>query len=300
VVIRLGQREPAPPKRPPEPAQRFRILQGQQLHLHHISNSSGTVRAWARLHYDSGIDSILYVPDQALVGTRVESVLTASEVAAEDGWVTDAVVEMLTGNVKRGQAWVRLEVAAESGIFGTILCSDYCYSGFGQVALGTYGQMGPGGGQGHLYWEAIKAEGAPGGFSYPLAVSNMIRLVREFIWYYVASADVATRTLRMHLRERGGGLPTGYGTGVRRDLWVSGTGVLTLTASENGSIFGDEARSGVNDNGTITIADAAAAPTPFPLLVPEAGNVDFSGILTNEEALDVDIVWGLFEDWIVI
>jgi len=302
VVITLGGVPASPANAAIIVSQRFRILQGQQLHLVYMSNYSpgARVRAWARVVYDNGVDSILYVPDQTLTGDRIEAVLTPSEVAVADGWVTDAVVEMLSANIRRGQVYVQLVLAQETRIFGTILCSDYCFSGFGEVALGTYIQPGPGGGGGHLHWLAIKAIGAPAATTtYSLSVSNTIRLLREFIWYYHCSADVATRTLRVHLKQPGGGLPTGYGSGDVENVWVSTVGSVSLTADQDGSVFADPQRSGNNDNGALTIQSTATLPTPFPILVSEEGGETLEANVVSSEVLDVDVIWGLFEDWLV-
>jgi len=291
VVVRLGVTDQ------PALAGRFRILQGQQLHLQYVADTAAIVRAWARVHYDNGVDSILYVPDQTLTGDRAAAFLAPSEVAIQDGWVTDAVVECLTAGVKRGQVYVKLTVALETGIFGTVLCSDYCYSTMGQVALGTYIQPGPGGGGGNLNWVAIKANGVPATFTYQAYLSNTIRLFREVIWYYTTSSTVATRVLQLRLRERGGAFPTGFRSGIA-DFWVAPN--LTLTADEDGFVFADEQRSGQNDDSAVTIDNTASAPTPFPLWVPEDGLMTVIGIVIDEEADDFDDVWGLFEDWVLL
>lgn len=279
-------------------ASRYRILAGQSLQLHYISDSSALIRAWARVQYDSGIDSILYVPDQAMVGTRVQGVLAPSEVAIESGWVTDAVVQVLDNDIKRGRAYVQLIVAPESQIFGTLLCSDYCFSGIGQVALGTYVQPGPGGGGGNLYWEAIKALGAPATFAYTVAVTQMIRKVREIVWSYVASSDAANRTMQLKLRSAGGStLATGYPAGNPRDVYHNAG--ITLTADQSGIVGVDEQRGYVNDNGTFLSLSRSTLTTPLPLLIPEGSGVTIDGVVANEQGADVDICWGLFEDWIL-
>jgi len=294
-VVRLGAQDQGfVPKR-------FRILQGQGLHLQYISDTAAIVRAWARLYYDNGLDSILYVPDQTMTGDRIARVLAPSDVAISDGWVVDAVVECVSDGVKRGQAYVKLNVALPSLIFGTVLCADYVYSTFGQVALGTYVQPGPGGGGGNLNWAVIKANGAPAGVTiFALGVSNTIRKVREIIWYYSASSDVASRVLQMKLRRGGAGLPTGFPTtGHQQNVWglVSN---MTLTGDQDGIMFVDQGRSGFNDNGTLTIDSAADNPTPLPLLVPESGDRFVELIITDEEVLDFDLAWGLFEDWVIL
>lgn len=278
--------------------QRFRILRGQTLHLEYISDTAATVRAWARLYYDNGVDSILYVPDQELTADRVPAVLAPSDVAIMDGWIVDAVVECVSDGVRRGQAYIKLSVALPSLIFGTVLCSDYVYSTFGMVVLGTTTEPGPGGGSGHLRWVTVKADGLPATFNYGLAVTNVIRLVRALVWYYAASGVAASRTLQATLRSPGGSLPTGMAVVGSDDTWVSS--ILTLTLDQDGSVFADPQRSGVNDNGAVAIDDTGSAPTPFPLLVPEVDGSTLQFTLTNVDAGDFDAVYGLFEDWLVL
>jgi len=276
------------------PGHRYRILQGQQLHLQYISNNAATLRAWARVRYDNGVDSILYVPDQAMVGDRLQAFLSPSEVAIADGWVTDAVVEMLSTGMERGQAYTTLLLAPESRIFGTVLCSDYCFSLVGRVALGTYTQPGPGGGGGNLRVATIKADGVPVSTAYTLALSNTVRKVYGFSWYYHASATVASRSMDVRFRNLMGAVPTGFGS---LDFWSS-TGI-TLTASQDGTVFADSKRSGSNDAGTLVIDNGASNPSPFPLLVPEdyLGTLNF--IVGNEEADDFDAIYALVEEWII-
>jgi len=290
MVVRLGVQEWS------TLSSRYRILQGQQVHLQYVSSSTATIRAWARIRYDSGVDATLYIPDQVMVGDRSVQFLTPSEVAVADGWVTDAVVECVSDGVKRGQAYVKLLVALESRAFGTLLCSDYVFSSTGQVALGTYTQPGPGGGSGDLEWVIVKANGAPvASTSYSLALSNTIRRIHGFIHYYVCSADVASRVLSVRLTDPGGALPTGSG-----DIYVWAGVDTTLTASQRGAVFADVKRGGANDDQTITIQDAGTNPSPFPMVVEEndLASMDFNVALG--EVLDFDVVYAQIETWLVL
>jgi len=272
-----------------------RILQGQTLTLHTISDAAVSIRAWARLIYDgSGQQQLLTIPETSRSASRVAEALISADVVISDGWVVNAEVEMLTDGIKRGQTYVRLAVEP----FGASLLEDYCFSG-PHVALGTYVQPGPGGGGGNLNWLAIKANGVPATFTFTLSLSNQIRLLREVIWYYSSSGTAASRILALRLRDRGGALPTGYPpSNVLGDFWEAS--VLTLTANEDGLVFADEQRSGINDNGTLVIDSTASAPTPFPILVSEDDLTDLVGTVTDEEADDFDVVWGLVEDWIIL
>jgi len=273
----------------------YRIHQGQTLHLRYISNVVATLRAWVRVIYDDGSEQLLTVPDEDASSDRVATEAPRGEVATADGWVVGAAVEVsvVTLPVVRGQTYVKLQFEP----FGVVLCADYCYTD-APVVLGTFVQPGPGGGSGHLYWRAIKADGVPATFSFTFALSNQIRLVREFAWYYAASNTVATRIIQILLRTPGGGTPTGYGTGDLLNVFESPT--VTLTSDEDGSLFIDEERIGVNDNGTVTISDVTTVPSPLPILISEDDTRVLRGVVTAPEADDFDAVWGLFEDWVVL
>jgi len=139
-------------------SQRYRIRQGMALQLQYVSDQTVTVRAWARIRYDNGEDDTLFIADATLSNDRELALTPPSDVARLDGWVTDALVELpLDLTIKRGEVYIRLFMDP----FGPLLCKDYCYSNFGQVALGTYIQDGPGGGGGHLRVFEVKALGAP-------------------------------------------------------------------------------------------------------------------------------------------
>jgi len=234
-----------------------------------------------------------------MVGNRTAAVLAPSDVAIADGWVVDAEVECVTAGVKRGQAYVKLIVALPTVIFGTLLCSDYVYSTFGQVSLGTYIQSGPGGGGGNLEVVTIKAESVPVASTlHTFAVSNEIRKILGFAWYYIASGDVATRTSNAVLSKPLGDVGATWGADAAYETWDSG--VRTLTSGEDGTIFADEHRSGINDDGSLTISDGATNPSPFPFFVTEADTylIDFqAGVL---HANDLDIIYLGRESWVVL
>jgi len=290
MVVRLGQGGTPPPAI--RVGQRYRILQGQALHLHYIANDNPTVRAWARVVYDNGEPGLLFIADEAVSSEVAALELTPSDIARMDGWVTDALVEVpLDADVKRGQIYCKLTLEP----FGPVLCSDYVFSRFGQVALGTYIQAGPGGGGGNLELVTVKAEAVPAITTYTLAASNTIRNIHGFTWYYLSSADAASRTLNVVLRNPSGVQPTGMPA---IDTWAAAT--LTLTISQAGGSWAHDKRSGTNDNGTIAIQNVTTAPTPFPLLV-EAG---YLGTLVftpgSFHANDLDTIHLLQEEWVVL
>jgi len=293
MVVRLGAGAPTQVV-----GNRYRILQGQTLQLQYASSVTPTIRAWARVMYDNGEDDILFIPDSVLGNTRVATVLQTSDVARMDGWVTDSLVWMpmaVDSGVRRGQVYTRLYIDP----FGPVLSSDYCYATFGQVALGTYIQSGPGGGAGDLHIETLKANGAPiASGVYTLRSTNTIKKVNYFVWYYASSSDVATRVLNMRVTLLGAGLPTGYGVNAPTRYWSAAT--LTLTADEDGYVWGDTHRSGINDDGTLTIDNQASAPTPFPLWCTDDDLVILGTNVVDEEVLDFEAVYAQIEEWLVI
>jgi len=292
VVVRLGEQRQADLAG----AGYRRILQGQTLHLHTISDTAVTIRAWARVIYDTGQGQLLTIPEVPRSASLVAEDLLSTDVVIHDGWVVNAEVEMVTPSIKRGQAYVRLTVEP----FGAALLSDYCFSEFGHVSLGTFVPPGPAGGSGNLSWVAVKANAAPtAAFTYTLAISNKVRLFREFSWLYSAAGGGGGRILTLRIQTLGAGLPTGYGaSGNQLDFWVGST--LTLTGSQDGYMFAGPLRSGIQDNGTLTIDDNSTDPTPFPIWIPEDSTLTVRGELQNEESGDFDVMWGLFEDWVLL
>jgi len=290
MVVRLGVR---PPEEGLAGAGYRRILQGQRLTLHTISDAAVTLRAWVRVIYDDGSGQLLTIPEAVRSASRVPEALASTDVVSQNGWIVNAEVEMLTDDIKRGQTYVRLAVEP----FGAALLADYCFSEFGHVSLGTFIQAGPGGGGGHLRMLTIKADGAPADFSFTPALSNMIRLVHNIYWFYTSSGDVASRILNLRQRQGVGGIPTGFGVTGADYLWESAT--LTLTANQDGSVWVTSVLSGINDNGTIAVDNQASAPSPFPWWVTEDDNRYFRFFHTDEEAADFELAEGLVEDWVI-
>lgn len=265
------------------------------MHLHAYNSASGvSVNAWARVIYDDGTDALLTVPEQTLNAEIVEEDIPAADPATQDGWVVGAAVEMLTDGIQRGQTYVRLQF----GRFGVVLLQDYCFS-FNPVWMGTYVQPGPGGGAGNLELVTAKANGVPVASTFrSLALTDAIRKIHSFIWYYACSADVATRTLDVVISSPLGAIPTGFITITAEQVWVSTS--LVLTASQNGSSFLDQKRSGVNDNGTLAIDDAATDPSPFPLLLEGGDGTRLNWAVSNLNANDNDALYILQETWVVL
>jgi len=268
----------------------YRFLQGQRLRLHSLSNAAVNVRAWARVVYDDGEDALISVPERAISGNRVEEDLYSDDIAVKDGYVVAAIAEMLTSGIQRGQTYVRLSFDP----FGCVLFADYCFS-FGHICLGVFKEPGPGGGSGFRHIITIKSESAPvASTSYGLVITEMIRKINGYIWFYVASADVATRTLKVQLRYSLGAVPTGMSA---TRVMVLVTGDLVLTASESGLQFADEQRFGNNDGGVTIESDRS----PFPIWITEDqdSNRDLRFVTTNPHANDLDTIYADVEEWIV-
>lgn len=156
-----------------------------------------------------------------------------------------------------------------------------------------------GGGAGHLELVTVKANGAPVATTIlALALSNAIRKIHSFIWYYACSSDVANRILALRIYQPLGALPTGYTAIPDSYVWVA-TG-LTLTADEDGAMFLDEKRSGTNDNGVLVIDDASSAPSPLPLLLDGDDNSLLILSTAAGEALDFNAAYLLQETWVVL
>lgn len=265
------------------------------MHLHAVNSASGvTVRAYARVIYDDGTDALLTIPEQTLNAEIIAQDFASADPATQNGWVVGAAVEMLPSGIQRGQTYVRLQFEP----FGSVLLQDYCFS-FNPVWLGTHVQPGPGGGSGHLELVTAKADGAPvAGSTRALALSDAIRKIYSFIWYYAASSDVASRTLDVRLKQVLGALPTGFVANPGSYVWISTT--LTLTADQDGATFGDQKRSGTNDAGTLAIDDAASDPSPFPLLLEAGDNATLDWVVISSNANDFDAFYILQETWVVL
>jgi len=284
MVVRLGLTASTAPQHY-EPTYRF--IQGQLLHLHLNSDAIVVLRAWARVIYDDGSDALLNIADVSTSSDRNPEDIPGEDVATQDGWVVGAVVETLTSGINRGQTYVRLQMEP----FGVILLADYVYSN-APVALGTHVSAGPAGGAGYLHMVTVAAVGVPAlTTAFAPVLSNKIRKVIAYSWPYVCDGTVETRTLAVYLEDFLGEFPAGH---TARDTFES---VLVLTADEDGNFFADPDRSGVNDNGTLTIV----ADTPLPLWVSDdqdgTQKILFSAF--NFQAGDSDAIYVLLEEWIL-
>jgi len=282
-------------------SQRYRVLQGQALSLLSVTLAGVTLRGWCRIRYDSGEDGILFTPDQDLTADGTVQVGSSSDVARMDGWVTDALAEIIDpipvetsggGPTKRGQTYIKLTMEP----FGPVLCSDYCYSDFGQVALGTYVPPGPAGGSGYLQMVTLADDIAPVTVTYELNGISTLRKIMAFCWMYNASSDVATRNVAVTVLGFLGDAPTGFTAG--RNVWAAT--VLQPVADEDAMVFADEIRAGWNDNGTEAVANTASAPSPFPFWVSDDMDMDLVFTVGSANANDRHSIYVLQEEWAIM
>jgi len=269
-------------------SQRYRVLQGQALTVLSVALTGVTLRAWARVRYDNGEDGLLIAPDQALIADGTVNIGTSSEVARMDGWVTDALGEVTDADIQRGQVYVKLSLEP----WGPVLFSDYVFSDFGQVALGTF--VPPGEGRGYLNMVTVVSDTAPVSTTYALDRTKTIRKILGFSIQYVTSSDVASRTIKPELKGYLGDPPTGMDDG-DRNVWEATT--LTLTADADGSSFADTQRAGKNTDDVIAIDNTASAPSPFPLLVTDVMDMDLFFRLGSPHANDLQSIYVFTEDW---
>jgi len=267
-----------------------RILQGQTLHLHTISNAVVSLRAWVRVIYDDGSGQLLTVPETPRSASRVAEDLASTDVVIQNGWVVNAEVEMVTSGIIRGQTYVRLAVEP----FGAALLQDYCFSDFGNVSLGTYIQSGPGGGAGHNHVITVLSGAAVASTLYVLPVSNMIRKIFSYAYYFEASSGVATRVVAVVLAT-----PLEDPPSVGALVWTPDT--VTLTADENGALYADANFASQNDDGTVAID---SDPTVFPLWITEdmgpGGNYEFRFTATNiDSPNDLAAIYVFAEEWVM-
>lgn len=279
-------------------SQRFRIKQGMALQLERVASVDGVaIRGWARVRYDDGTDSLLTIPE-FVTSTDPTALRLArpSDVATMDGWVVDAQVSLPDedDDVKRGEIYVKLFFEP----FGPVLCNGYVFT-IGPLALGVYSEPGPAGGSGHLHVVTVKAESAPvTNTNYIMPLSNSVRKVMGYAWYYLASNDAATRVLSVFIYNPLGTRVTGQ-TQVTAAVWQPTD--LTLIADEAGVMFATEQMSGLNDDATITIEDNSADPTPFPLWSTE--DMPATYVLSfdpaSQHANDLDAIYVQVEEWVM-
>ncbi len=200
-----------------------------------------------------------------------EEEFRASSQFSRDGEVTNAVIlNRVSG--KRGQTYGRLQTTYGTGSIRDVLCAGYLY-GARVLTLGV--NEGSREGPGFRHSRAIAENQQPADIEMDLEIGNQIRRIDGFVWYFHASNDATTRTLRASVRDLGNGLPTGMTSGVNTTVKsYPSAGGLSLIANQEGVIYVNaaEGRSFAMslDDGVATIEDITTDPDPFPYWADES------------------------------
>lgn len=234
------------------------------------------------------------------VTTNADSTTAVSDTSGtigKQGKVVGLFVHEPAGGtvVRRGQVMVHVDMGITTART-TTLASGY-YNNENRIALDRF--ENPLSGKGHLHW--VQEEDDVAGnvtATVNLAQTNTHRIVRAVIVKYHASNDAASRTLTITLRDLATAAgPTGWS--IASDTYVSPT--LTLTADEEGLFhIGEHGFVSVNDAGTLTYADNASNPNPFPLELEDGETADLIIVAGAGEAADDYDVWVQYEDWIEV
>jgi len=270
-----------------------------------VSTSSEVQTLFPRVvvRYDDGSISETFTTTRETNATRASQTKLFGTVRG-DGVVERATVASKTA-AKRGRTYVELFTKdGQEDANQDVLLTDYIASAL-QPSLGRFRESGPGGGTGFKDNRAIADDIAPVNIEHTFGETNLLRRIDGFIWYYHASSDVATRTLRVTMRDMGDGLPTGMTSGANTTAaaWPS-AGALSLTGDQEGMIYVN-AVTGKSfavsvDNGTGTIENITTAPDPFPYWAGEADVGELVFTLVDEEGADRHTIYIIEEDWIYI
>ncbi len=282
------------PSPPPGIGTAIRIFRDDQILLRTFSRTATQVSGSATVIYDDG--QIAHFPLQltTVIGSIVQD---TSPKAAKDGWVVGVHVGAAT---RRGRLWAEVRIGS-SAVFGNNrqwLCYGYLYAER-NLTMGVFDSMV--GGVGFKSNRAVADDIAPVDIQESLAITNTLRRIDGFIWYYHCSSDVADRTLRASLRDLGDGLPTGMTSGgnTLAQLWPSAA-VLTLSANQEGTIIVKDQFAVSVDTGTPTFEDPSSRPNPFPYWAQSNDTGEFFFDVTDEEAADRHSIYIIEEEWIQI
>lgn len=217
-----------------------------------------------------------------------------------NGRVVRAIVARITpATINRGQCYVILNVRDRNGVTVDQLAGDYLFE-TNNLSLDRYQSSLSG--QGHLSWRTVSDDIAPADVTEVLAAANTRRRVYGFIWYYHASNDAASRTLIVQIRAAGTIKPTGYSlTAILNNI----IGTVTLTADQEGIVYGYKGPGGgdgygvSNDNdAALDIANAASAPAIWPIEVEENDLIELFFNQSSGNANDRMTIQILQEEWI--
>lgn len=181
----------------PPQAQKFRIRAGESVVGRVQSGAAPTWRARARGRYDRGDEFDLTITENTLTGTdRSNVVAKASDPAAYDGVITEAVLEVDGQTIQRGAVWGQLVIARGNGLRNgesQVLCRGYpCPAN--ALTLGVFEAPGTGAGWIHTETGADPAAGAEVNDN---VVSNVRWVLRSHQTALVTDATVGNRSVQL-------------------------------------------------------------------------------------------------------
>lgn len=280
----------------------FRVLEGDRFRLSSNSSTGDDIRADINVTYDDGTDAAFPII-QTTSTDRTEATTHSAGRATSKGFVTMAF-SGFTGvgtTTRRGQLYARIFMVDRNDVLRQALARGYLYQA-GDISLGQF--VEPSSGRGFSRNRALADDVTPVDIEHTLGITNALRRIDGFIWYYHCSSDSANRTLRVSMRDMGDGLPTGMTSGANTtaQLWPS-AGALTLTANQEGLIYVNAAEGKIGfavsvDNGAATHEDPTTEPDPFPYWAQEndVGEIFFD--VTLAEAADRHSIYIIEEEWI--
>ncbi len=279
-----------------------RIQLGDNFRITSNSSAALTARARVLVEFDNG-RLRQFSSKHTTNADRSKATNRFGNMEADGRVVRAGLFAISPTTLSRGQSYLSLSVHDRNLDQQDILCQDYMY-GLNDLALDRLVGPGPGDGSGFKQNRVIANSIAPADLEHTFGISNTLRRIDGFIWYYNCSGDVASRTLRASLRNLGDGLPVGYNTGLTTSsmkFWPS-AGVMTLTADQEGLIYVNAATGKsfavVNVNGAQTIEDITTDPDPFPYWAQENDVGELFFDVTDEEAADRHTIYIIEETWL--
>lgn len=203
--------------------------------------------------------------DLTPTGDRTEQ---TEEVAIPGDELWDFNVRDADGSLERGQTYCAVDFVPPSGGSTIINLARGYVTTFGRLTMGD--KDDPFSGHGDTRPESIGTDIAGNvDTAHNLDLTNAIRRIDGFIFYYHADGNASSRESVMRLRDLGSGVPTGFDAG--NDRQVMALAGPSLIADEDGIFYMNQfGYHATVDQATVTIANNASAPNPFPLWVNNA------------------------------
>lgn len=274
---------------PPEFAAQFPFRKGDRIRVATRASVTTDNKLFARVRYEGG-ELDRFEVDITHAGDRAGE-LKYTEKFKHDGFMEALTVD--TGIVTRGECYVGVFIDNEGELLHYPLCATYV--DVPHLPLGFFEP--PCSGRGKLSWVTVASDVAGNtDTALALGVAGALRLVRGIVVYYDASADVANRTVRMRVDRVGGAVPTGFAAGTADDQWNQAA--ITLSASEQGSLYTTDEFSSSNDATVLSVENNASAPNPFPMWVEPDDNIRLLVVMGSGHANDRYSAYAQIEEWI--